>query len=94
MSETELPSGSKCPWCRHALELASGAFEPNAKPKPGDFTICIKCGKILRFRERLALGKLEYQDLEEIDADPQLAVRIRTLTLAHRAVMRQHARRN
>lgn len=41
-----------CPKCGIKLDMATGAVG-EAKPEPGDFSMCIECGALLRFDDTL-----------------------------------------
>lgn len=51
MTETRL-FPTLCPHCGHLLDAATG-FEDDAKPSPGDFSLCINCIEPLRFDDNL-----------------------------------------
>lgn len=44
-----------CPVCGHTLDAASSLTTPEARPEPGDFTVCIECARVLQFDARLRL---------------------------------------
>lgn len=60
---------SKCPACGYAnLDCATGAFEEDLTPKPGDLSLCIRCGDMLVFTDKLGLRlptKEEYENLPD-----------------------------
>lgn len=60
----ELPK-SKCPTCGHILDAATCTYS-NARPRPGDFTVCISCGEILRFGEDMVPGFATVGDMLEV----------------------------
>jgi hypothetical protein len=43
-----------CPVCLYMMDCAS-SLEPCQRPRPGDFSLCLKCGAILRFQENFHL---------------------------------------
>lgn len=58
MRTTTTPT-SRCPACGYVIDRAS-SVEGDATPTPGDFSVCMDCGAVLRFdaalRVRLASG--------------------------------------
>ena len=56
LRDTRVPECS-CPFCGHRLDSAMAAdpANPDAKPDPGDVTICISCAQILVFTDDLTL---------------------------------------
>lgn len=46
---------SRCPVCRYEMDAASCLENDAAVPGPGDLTICMKCGKILVFADKMEL---------------------------------------
>ena len=50
---TEMPL-SYCPSCGYKMNAAT-SLENDAVPKSGDFSVCLRCGEILRFDENLLL---------------------------------------
>lgn len=53
-----------CPHCKHTLDAASNMKDENAKPRKGDFTVCINCAEILEFDKNLRPAKLKGLSLE------------------------------
>lgn len=47
--------------CGQKLDAASGECEV----QPGDYTVCVYCGRVLRFGEGLKLEPVEIEELEE-----------------------------
>jgi hypothetical protein len=43
-----------CPVCFQVLDAAT-AMQDKAVPEPGDYTICIECGAVLRFGPKMDL---------------------------------------
>lgn len=57
----------KCPHCEEMLDGATVAYgKQNVLPNPGDFSICIYCGNMIRFNEELEMEKLSPEYLETI----------------------------
>ena len=62
---TELPA-SECVYCGARHDAASAVGDVG-RPKPGDVTVCIKCGGLLAFDDRMLLRKAEDSELENFD---------------------------
>ena len=71
-----------CPMCRYTLDAAS-QLGGNAAPKPGDFSVCLNCGALLRFNLDLSLAMALVQELDALDAET------RTTLLRARSAIRQ-----
>ena len=51
-----MADGSRCPKCNMAATGAEGIMQGEARaPLPGDFSVCVNCGTVLRFDEDLKL---------------------------------------
>lgn len=61
--------GGPCPWCGERLGLATCVDGSGAKPKPGDVSVCIRCGGTILFGLGLTLTRGGPKD----DADPRVA---------------------
>lgn len=46
---------------------AATAIEGDARPKPGDLSLCIRCGAILRFDARCGLEPATDADIASLD---------------------------
>lgn len=55
----------RCPVCAHPFDDATDAFG-NARPKPGDLSLCIQCGSFLEFRFDLTVRELSLQAVSEL----------------------------
>lgn len=53
-----------CPNCGYGMNACSSAFEEDVEPKEGDITLCLKCGQILLFDDKL---KVRYPKMGELD---------------------------
>lgn len=51
MKTTAMPT-SACPTCGYVMDQAS-SVEGEATPKTGDFSVCMRCGELLRFNAAL-----------------------------------------
>lgn len=55
---------SLCPGCGDAPDMATSTTEP-AAPEPGDFSICLNCGTILRFDTELRVQRATDADFRQ-----------------------------
>ncbi len=53
-----------CPTCRRPIDAAT-SVTTDACPEPGDFSVCVTCGEILRYREDLTVRKCEAPELDD-----------------------------
>jgi hypothetical protein len=60
-----------CPNCGKELDAATG-IDPNARPKPGDFSVCLGCGHLMAFGNDLRLRPLTAVEVIEVAGNPQL----------------------
>lgn len=67
---TEIPT-AYCPSCKTQLDCASDMKAAN-KPKPGDYTVCIRCGHILIFGAGLKLRELNDSEIVQIAGERHL----------------------
>ena len=67
MKTTDLRSQS-CVRCGYRMDAASSMFD-DATPSPGDFTVCINCGKVMRFGPQLELQDVPTEDMLAIPAE-------------------------
>ena len=68
-----------CPNCNHKLDAVINMQDENAKPRRGDFTVCINCAEILQFGKNLRLKKLKGKELETMDQETFFGImKIRT----------------
>lgn len=44
-----------CPHCGYKLDAASVPGNKGKRPIPGDFSVCLKCAAVLRFKDDLTL---------------------------------------
>lgn len=66
MKTTEIPPSS-CPRCGERMELATSVTRDDSSPRPGAFTICWRCGQLMRFDEGLHAVMAFEHELEELD---------------------------
>jgi hypothetical protein len=57
-----------CPACRTTLNAATFVSREKTKPDEGDYSVCIKCGALLRFTDNLSLRFAEDAELENFKA--------------------------
>ena len=57
---------SQCPKCERWLDRSSSPIDPNSIPKPGDVTICIRCGQISKFNSMLHLERLKRSEFQAL----------------------------
>lgn len=55
---------SLCPQCGDKLDMATSTTEA-ARPEPGDFSICLHCGTILRFDADLRCQRASAADFDQ-----------------------------
>jgi hypothetical protein len=55
---------SCCPWC--------GQHQPHAYPKAGDYTVCIKCGRVLVFAKNLTVRKPNAEEIRRLSTSTRL----------------------
>lgn len=64
---SEYLSISYCPFCKKKLDAATDFDADCLTPKPGDLSVCIYCGNILKFCEDLSLQVAFKEDLQGLD---------------------------
>jgi hypothetical protein len=76
MGERIKVRSSPCTACGVVLDCASIVHQGNstqpAMPKPGNITICIKCGHIMGFRDDLTLRDLTDEEAHKVAGDIRL----------------------
>jgi len=55
---------TSCPTCARPIDAATGMLT-DARPEPGDFSMCVTCGEILRYQEDLTVRKCEPLELND-----------------------------
>ena len=66
----EIPK-CNCPICGYQPDCASAADNSDSRPKPGDITVCLKCGEIMEFGSRMELQEASLDTLKAIQQDPE-----------------------
>lgn len=74
----------ECPVCAEVLDGAT-CVDRDASPKPGDATMCIKCGSIVMFTRGLGLRLPTKQEQRQLAGDP----RVWMIQAAQRYVMKK-----
>jgi hypothetical protein len=60
-----------CPVCGKMLDAAK-SLETGGRPKANDFSICLYCSSVLRFRPDMVLERITTQDLRDLfENDPR-----------------------
>jgi hypothetical protein len=79
---------SPCPSCFKVMDRATDGLRGGGRPRPGDVTVCINCGALLRFGEQLQLGACgDVEDLllaDLIDADGARLIRVMQVEIRRR----------
>jgi hypothetical protein len=71
-------SPSVCLDCGKVLDMAAAVVESAAqrprvhKPRPGDVTVCWRCGHVMAFDNELQLRNLTAQEIVQIAGDPAI----------------------
>lgn len=61
-AETYVLLPRPCPVCGYVCDRAT-AVTGNESPQPGDWTVCLRCGEILRFDEQLTHRQVTLEEL-------------------------------
>jgi transcription initiation factor IIE alpha subunit len=72
MKTTNLPR-SNCPKCKEPLDAATS--NEDISPKPGDLTICINCGTMLKFNHNLSIEELTTDEFMDLHDDERIALK-------------------
>jgi hypothetical protein len=78
---TEVPA-CPCPHCKRMLDRASDP-QSAASPRPGDFSLCVYCGAVLRFTETMLLRATTLR--ERSDAPPKLVKYAQAIAFVRRS---------
>lgn len=62
---TRIP-GNHCPSCKNLIDEVTSIRDKTSCPTPNTFSVCTKCGEVLRFDERLRSQKATKEDLDEV----------------------------
>jgi len=69
---------SFCPHCNAELDGCSGV-DNDARPDPGDFTVCIECGSVSAFSRGLRLRVLTKREQLEAASDRRVCSAVRAV---------------
>jgi hypothetical protein len=58
---------SSCPQCGKRFDRASSVINDHARPSPGDFSLCIACGTVLRFTDDLSVRLATHDEVAALD---------------------------
>ncbi len=90
MLTTRVPA-SLCPVCGYMLDSVESITNPDDKPDPGDFTVCMGCARVLQFDDRLIpflplADALECAFRDDPDARRAVEVTVRAIRHMHATV--------
>jgi hypothetical protein len=81
-----------CPYCEKLLDGASG-LDHDSAPSPDDFTVCIYCAQILRFKNDMSLRKVTPYELQKMSRkEPRLRASLELMAWAVRCIDRRGPR--
>jgi len=81
--EHRMPKAA-CTACGQRLDMASGV-DGDARPTPGDLSVCIHCANVMTFTNNLLLRTLTTHELAEAMLDPDVARAVAAVTQMNRA---------
>ena len=58
--------GNYCPTCKSLIDELTSVRDKTSRPTPNTFSVCTKCGEILRFDQQLRSQTATEEDLEEV----------------------------
>jgi len=76
--EKEMPPAT-CPNCSAVHDMASPVDDPDAAPKAGDASICIKCGHLSVFTEALTLRDPTDEEIKKYAGDPRIVAAMKAM---------------
>jgi endogenous inhibitor of DNA gyrase (YacG/DUF329 family) len=76
----EMPE-MRCTNCGKSLDRAAG-IDNDARPEPGDASICIECGHLMTWGENMELRDPTTDEIIEFAGDPRIIVAQRARKLA------------
>ena len=82
--DTNLPQIGVCPWCDYRMDIASDPYG-DARPKRGDFSICIRCGGLAVFTRSLRFRRPLPGELASLT--PEELVKVSRLQAMARAIL-------
>ncbi len=69
MKITTITRKNKCPYCSHHIDAATHASDEAAKPKKGDFSVCIYCAGFLVYGKGMKLKRMPSKAWDELPQD-------------------------
>lgn len=54
---------STCPTCGYQVDAATHPVNDKAVPKPGDLSLCMKCGELMTFNDDMTLRLSSIEDV-------------------------------
>jgi hypothetical protein len=74
-SVRERITGNKCPKCGKQIDGATGLsdekYSEPPQPKPGDLSVCMYCGALLRYDEKLRSMLVPRAERRKMEKDPR-----------------------
>jgi hypothetical protein len=71
--ETTRLSPDPCPVCKAKLDAVTILTSPKGTPEPGDFSICLYCGTVLRFGASLRVREAMAGEIQQLqDTEPKI----------------------
>ena len=67
--------GTYCPRCAYYVDRAA-SIGSTAVPEPGDFSLCLNCGALNRFKQDMLLEPVPDDDPDLLDLTPQSRLKI------------------
>lgn len=73
MSEsTDIPP-TRCPYCSYKMDASTGVFDGKGhSPQPGDYSLCLNCGKVAIFTEGMGIRLPTEKEALEINTDMRI----------------------
>jgi hypothetical protein len=69
-------TGNKCPKCGKLIDGATGLsdqeYSEPPQPKPGDLSVCLHCGALLRYDEKLRSMLVPRAERRKMEKDPRM----------------------
>lgn len=72
MQSTATPRQT-CPRCQYSFDRAAGAFT-DRNPKPGDITLCLRCGHAMVFREDFTIRSITEQEYDDLGMEEKAEI--------------------
>lgn len=70
--ETENPNPmpwSTCPVCGYRFDSATHLLDKNARPGPGDLSLCMKCGELMVYQKDMTLIQANLDDVTGLELE-------------------------